>query len=75
MAYVWLADRRDGLKHPSGFFYQQSSSVEGLRLLERMDEGMTDTADGHVLAMIRKLVDDSSIHSVRDIKAWLRAHA
>lgn len=75
MAYIWLADRSDGLKHPSGFFYQQSTSVEGLRLLERTYEGMTDAADGHVLAMIRKLVDDSSIRSVRDIKAWLRAHA
>jgi hypothetical protein len=74
MAYVWLADRSEGLKHPSGFFYQQSTSVEGIRLLERTREGMTDAADGHVLAMIRKLVDDSSIRSVRDIKAWLRAH-
>jgi len=75
MAYVWLADRSDGLKHPSGFFYQQSTSVEGLRLVERTHEGMTDAADEHVLAMIRKLVGDSSIRSVRDIKAWLRRHA
>jgi len=75
MAYVWLADRSNGLKHPSGFFYQQSTSVDGLRFVERTHEGMTDTADGHVLAMIRKLVDDASIRSVRDIKAWLRAYA
>jgi hypothetical protein len=74
MTYVWLADRSRGIKHPAGFFYPHSGSIEGIRLVEKsVPAGTTDIADRKVLAMIRNLLDDRSIHSVRDLKAHLRA--
>ena len=73
MAYVWLADRRRGVKHPAGFFYPHSSSTSGLRQIERYAPAMTDVADRKVLAMIRNLLDDESVQSVGDLKAYLRS--
>ncbi len=73
MAYVWLADRRRGVKHPAGFFYPHSSSTSGLRQIERYAPAMTDVADRKVLAMIRNLLVDESIQSVGDLKAYLRS--
>ena len=73
MAYVWLADRRRGVKHPAGFFYPHSSSTSGLRQIERYAPVMTDVADRKVLAMIRNLLDDESVQSVGDLKAYLRS--
>jgi hypothetical protein len=74
MAYVWLADRSHGVKHPAGFFYPHSGSVEGIRLVEKsVPAGTTDLADRKVLAMIRNLLDDRFVQSVRDLKARLRA--
>jgi hypothetical protein len=72
MAYVWLADRSQGVKHPAGFFYPHSTSTSGLRQLERQHEGMTDRADARVFAMIRGLSNDESIRTVRDLKRALR---
>ena len=72
MAYVWLADRRRGVKHPAGFFYPHSSSTSGLRQIERYAPAMTDVADRKVLAMIRNLLVDESVQSVGDLKAYLR---
>jgi Rubrerythrin len=73
MAYVWLADRRRGVKHPAGLFYPHSSSTSGLRQIERYAPVMTDVADRKVLAMIRNLLDDESVQSVGDLKAYLRS--
>lgn len=72
MAYVWLADRRRGVKHPAGFFYPHSSSTSGLRRIEDYAPLMTDVADRKVLAMVRNLLDDESVRSVGDLKAYLR---
>lgn len=72
MAYVWLADRRRGVKHPAGFFYPHSTSTTGLRRIEDYAPVMTDVADGKVLAMIRNLLGDESTRSVADLKAYLR---
>jgi len=72
MAYVWLADRGRGVKHPAGFFYPHSSSTSGLRRIEQYAPVMTDAADGKVLAMIRNLLADESVRSVGDLKAYLR---
>ncbi|MBS2023971.1 MAG: ferritin-like domain-containing protein [Deltaproteobacteria bacterium] len=72
MAYVWLADRADGIKHPAGHFYPHSTSARGIKETERSHEGMTDQADENVLAMIRNILDDESVKSVRDVKARLR---
>jgi len=73
MAYVWLADRRRGVKHPAGVFYPHSSSTSGLRQIERYAPVMTDVADRKVLAMIRNLLDDESVQSVGDLKVYLRS--
>ena len=72
MAYVWLADRHRGVRHPAGFFYPHSSSTSGLRQIERYAPVMTDIADRKVLAMVRNLLGDESVRSVGDLKAYLR---
>ncbi|MFQ5960585.1 MAG: acyl-ACP desaturase [Candidatus Methylomirabilales bacterium] len=73
MAYVWLADRSRGVKHPAGFFYPHSTSTKGLRRMEQYAPAMTDTADRKVLAMIRNILGDESVQSVQDLKRELRA--
>ncbi len=73
MAYVWLADRSEGVKHPAGHFYPHSTSAKGIRQVEQIQEGATDVADGKVLAMVRRLAEDDSIESARDIKKKLRS--
>jgi hypothetical protein len=73
MAYVWLADRSQGVKHPAGHFYPHSTSAKGIRRVEQIQAGATDTADGKVLAMVRRLAEDDSIESARDIKKKLRS--
>jgi hypothetical protein len=72
MAYVWLADRSDGVKHPAGHFYPHASSAQGIKRIEQIQEGTTDAADAKVFAMVRRLAEDDSIESVRDIKRKLR---
>lgn len=72
MAYVWLADRSEGVKHPAGHFYPHSTSAKGIRQVEKIQEGATDVADGKILAMVRRLAEDDSIESPRDIKKKLR---
>jgi hypothetical protein len=72
MAYVFLADRSQGVKHPAGHFYPHSTSTKGLRQMEQVENGLTDDADSRVFAMIRNLTGDSSIHTVRDLKGLLR---
>jgi len=61
------------VKHPAGLFYPHSSSTSGLRQIERYAPVMTDVADRKVLAMIRNLLDDESVQSVGDLKAYLRS--
>jgi hypothetical protein len=73
MAYVWLADRSEGVKHPAGHFYPHATSAKGIRRIEQIQEGMTDAADKKVMAMVRRLAEDDSIESVRDIKSKLRS--
>ena len=73
MAYVWLADRSDGIKHPAGHFYPHSSSSEGIRQVEAAQQGATDAADRRVLAIIRSLTQDDSIENTRDLKSKLRS--
>ncbi|MFC8077010.1 ferritin-like domain-containing protein [Streptomyces sp. NPDC057307] len=73
MAYVWLADRSDGLKHPAGHFYPHSTSAKGVRRIETIQAGATDAADGKVLSMVRRLVEDDSIESSKDVKRKLRS--
>jgi hypothetical protein len=73
MAYVWLADRGQGIKHPAGLFYPHSTSTGGLRRIEAIQAEATDHADAKVLAMVRRLAEDDSIESTRDLKRKLRA--
>lgn len=73
MAYVWLADRSQGVRHPAGHFYPHSTSTDGIRLVESTFEGITDASDARVFAMIRNLVGDESVKTVRDLKSHLRA--
>jgi hypothetical protein len=73
MAYVWLADRSEGLKHPAGFFYPHSTSANGIRRIETVQAGATDAADRKVLQIVRKLVADDSIETPHDIKRKLRS--
>lgn len=73
MGYVWLADRSQGLKHPAGHFYPHSTSGEAIKRVEAAQEGATDAADHRVLAIMRRLAEDDSIESARDIKRKLRS--
>ena len=72
MAYVWLADREKGVKHPAGLFFPHSTSTDGLREIEQSQDKMTDRADARVLAMCGNLVGDNSIKSVKDLKNTMR---
>jgi hypothetical protein len=72
MAYVWLADRSQGVKHPAGHFYPHSSTNSGIRAAEATRQGVTDAADARVLAIVRNLTGDESIRSTRELKACLR---
>jgi hypothetical protein len=73
MAYIWLADRSEGIKHPAGHFYPHATSTKGFRRIEQVLEGMTDAADAKVIAMVRRLAEDDAIESVHDVKAKLRS--
>lgn len=75
MAYIWLADRRGGIKHPAGLFYPHSTSTDGIRRIETVQQGTVDTADAKVMSILRILTDDESIETPRDIKAKLRSMA
>ncbi|WP_116210992.1 ferritin family protein [Streptomyces olivoreticuli] len=72
MAYVWLADRSQGIKHPAGHFYPHSTSANGIRRIEAVEAGATDAADEKVLSMVRRLAEDDTIESSTDIKRKLR---
>ena len=72
MAYVWLADRSQGVKHPAGHFYPHSTSTSGLRQVEQQHRGVTDRADARVLAMLRGLTQDEGLRTVKDLKRTLR---
>lgn len=76
MAWVWLADRRAGMKHPSGEFYPHTETQADFRHAERFldqhKEGITDAADAAVFAMIRNLTGDDWITTPRDLKRKLR---
>ena len=75
MAYIWLADRRDGIKHPAGLFYPHSTSTDGVRRIETVQQGSVDSADAKVMSILRIMTDDESIETPRDIKAKLRSMA
>jgi rubrerythrin len=77
MAYVYLADRTQGVKHPAGLFYPHSTSTKGLRmteayLQETKQESVTARADNRVLAIIRSMTGDASIRDVGGIRRKLR---
>lgn len=73
MAYVWLADRSEGIKHPAGHFYPHSTSAKGIKRIETIQSSATDQADAKVLSMVRRLAEDDSIETSRDIKKKLRS--
>jgi hypothetical protein len=75
MAYIWLADRHDGIKHPAGLFYPHSTSTDGIRRIATVQEGSVDTADQKVMSILRIMTNDDSIETPRDIKAKLRSMA
>ncbi|QNP74696.1 ferritin-like domain-containing protein [Streptomyces roseirectus] len=75
MAYIWLADRRGGVKHPAGLFYPHSTSTAGIRRIETIQHDSVDAADAKVMSIVRLLADDDSLETPRDIKAKLRALA
>jgi hypothetical protein len=75
MAYIWLADRSDGIKHPAGLFYPHSTSADGIRRIETVQQGSVDSADAKVMSILRLMTDDESIETPRDIKAKLRSMA
>jgi hypothetical protein len=75
MAYIWLADRSDGIKHPAGLFYPHSTSAEGIRRIETVQRDSVNSADAKVMSILRLLVDDDSLETPRDIKAKLRGMA
>jgi hypothetical protein len=72
MAYIWLADRRNGVKHPAGMFYPHSTSSAGIRRIETLQHDSVDAADAKVMSIVRLLADDHSLETPRDIKAKLR---
>jgi len=72
MAYIWLADRSQGVKHPAGHFFPYSSTTSGVREAEANRREVTDAADARVLAMVRSLTKNDSIESTRDLKRYLR---
>ncbi|MEX3104843.1 ferritin-like domain-containing protein [Streptomyces sp. ST1015] len=72
MAYIWLADRRGGVKHPAGLFYPHSTSSAGIRRIETIQHDSVDSADAKVMSIVRLLADDDSLETPRDIKAKLR---
>jgi hypothetical protein len=76
MAYVFLADRKEGVKHPTGLFYPLSPSTDGLRRIEsylaaHMGDA-TSRADARVLSVIRKITGDGQVTSVGGIRSKLR---
>lgn len=75
MAYVWLADRENGVKHPAGLFFPHSTSTDGLRRIEGAKEAMTDKSDARVLAMCGELVGTNSVKSTKDLKNIMREFA
>jgi hypothetical protein len=75
MAYIWLADRSNGIKHPAGMFYPHSTSTDGLRRVEDVQRDSVDSADAKILSILRIMTDDDSIETARDIKAKLRGMA
>lgn len=75
MAYIWLADRSGGIKHPAGIFYPHSTSTDGLRRVEDVQRDSVDSADAKVLSILRIMTEDDSIETPRDIKAKLRSMA
>ncbi|TXC92266.1 ferritin-like domain-containing protein [Streptomyces sp. ISID311] len=75
MAYIWLADRSNGIKHPAGVFYPHSTSTDGIRRIESLQHDAVDAADAKVMSIIRIMVDDNSLETPRDIKAKLRSMA
>ncbi|MGI5466179.1 ferritin-like domain-containing protein [Streptomyces sp. CA-132043] len=72
MAYIWLADRSNGVKHPAGMFYPHSTSTAGIRRIETIQHDSVDAADAKVMSIVRLLADDDSLETPRDIKAKLR---
>jgi hypothetical protein len=75
MAYIWLADRSNGIKHPAGMFYPHSTSTAGIRRIETVAHDSVDTADAKVMSILRITVGDDSLETSRDIKAKLRSIA
>lgn len=73
MAYIWLADRSNGVKHPAGLFYPHSTSADGIRRIEAVQHESVDGADAKVMSILRIVTGDDSLETPRDIKAKLRA--
>jgi hypothetical protein len=72
MAYVWLADRSHGVKHPAGHFYKFSSSEAGIKEIESQVDSATGQADGNVYRVIQRLTGDSTIVDPRTLRRSIR---
>ena len=75
MAYIWLADRSDGIKHPAAHFYKHSSSEEGIKMIESNFEVVTDQADDNVFRVIQQITGNRSITDTRSLKTEIRQRA
>jgi hypothetical protein len=75
MAYIWLADRSDGMKHPAGMFYPHSTSTDGIRRVEEIHRDAVGSADSKIMSILRIVSSDDTIETPRDIKAKLRSMA
>jgi hypothetical protein len=75
MAYIWLADRKNGIKHPAGIFYPHSTSTEGLKRIETIQHDAITPADAKVMSIVRIIVGDDSLETPSDIKKKLRSIA
>lgn len=75
-AYYWLAQQAGGgFRHPAGEFYRHTQTAQGFSHGEQaFGRGAVDAGDRSVIRMIRRIVQDDTIHSARDVKRWLREH-
>jgi rubrerythrin len=75
MAYIFLGDVVNKVKHPVAHFYPHSTSNEGFKEVDEYLAGSTEAANSNVIKMVRSILKDTSIHGSRDLKRWLRENA
>jgi hypothetical protein len=75
MAYIWLADRSNGMKHPAGMFYPHSTSTDGIQRVEEIHRDAVSSADAKVMSILRIVTNDDNLETPRDVKSKLRSMA